>query len=292
MLVLSINLVKHLSLMKIKRLFTLLILLSLTGCTTWSTNSESTQSHSPRSSQNPSTSIPTTENQSVSNAPRPINQTSGSPTPIKENNVEKFYVVFGRRYAVMKDSTGFQEQGIASWYGHPFHGQKTSNGEIYDMHQMTAAHKHLPLPTFVKVTRNDNGRSIIVRVNDRGPFKDDRIIDLSFAAAQQLDMIKAGTTQVSIQALDDLNADIISQRKQATPVFVQVGSFQEQDNALSSQDLLKSIGINNSRIIKSSNAFKQSLFRLQVGPLSTGQEYDNLINQLKTIGIHDTVIIR
>ncbi len=106
------------------------------------------------------------------------------------------YVVFGRRYFIMDSASGFVEKGIASWYGRKFHGRATASGEIYDMHAMTAAHKSLPLPTWVRVRNLDNGKSIVVKVNDRGPFVDDRIIDLSYEAAKRLDMIGPGTARV------------------------------------------------------------------------------------------------
>lgn len=111
------------------------------------------------------------------------------------------YEVFGKRYRVMDSAEGFSQQGIASWYGSKFHGNATSSGEIYDMHKLTAAHKHLPLPTFVQVTRVDNGQSIIVKVNDRGPFVDERIIDLSYGAAAKLDMLGSGKSEVVVKAL-------------------------------------------------------------------------------------------
>jgi rare lipoprotein A len=117
------------------------------------------------------------------------------------------YVVFGERYRVLDTSAGFVEEGIASWYGEPFHGRRTSSGETYDMHQLTAAHKHLPLPTYALVTNLENGRRIVVRVNDRGPFHGSRIIDLSYAAAKELDMIGPGTARVEVRALDPPASD-------------------------------------------------------------------------------------
>jgi rare lipoprotein A len=117
------------------------------------------------------------------------------------------YVVFGERYTVMETSAGYEEQGIASWYGEPFHGRRTSSGEIYDMHKLSAAHKSLPLPTYVEVTNLENGRQIVVRVNDRGPFHDGRVIDLSYAAARKLDIVGPGTAEVRVRALDPPAAD-------------------------------------------------------------------------------------
>ena len=113
------------------------------------------------------------------------------------------YEVFGRQYEVMdlEDARDFSEEGVASWYGKKFHGRRTSSGEPYDMYTLTAAHTSLPLPTYVQVTNLDNGKSVIVRVNDRGPFAHDRIIDLSYAAAERIDMLDAGTAPVRIEAL-------------------------------------------------------------------------------------------
>ena len=107
------------------------------------------------------------------------------------------------RYTVMNSSTGYRERGVASWYGKKFHGRSTSSGERYDMYAMTAAHKTLPLPTNVRVTNLDNGRSITVRVNDRGPFVKNRLIDLSYAAAKELDVVANGTGMVEVVALNN-----------------------------------------------------------------------------------------
>ncbi|MGB5325609.1 MAG: septal ring lytic transglycosylase RlpA family protein, partial [Pseudomonadales bacterium] len=112
------------------------------------------------------------------------------------------YTVFGKSYRVLDDARGYRERGPASWYGKKFHGRSTANGERYDMYQMTAAHKHLPLPSYVRVRNLENGREIIVRVNDRGPFHGNRIIDLSYAAATKLGMLRNGTAEVEIEVID------------------------------------------------------------------------------------------
>ena len=122
--------------------------------------------------------------------------------PLSKYGNPPSYVVFGKRYHTLKTANGFNERGIASWYGKKFHGRKTSSGEVYDMYKMTAAHKHLPLPTFVKVKNLENGKIITVRVNDRGPFHDNRIIDLSYAAATKLGILGKGTAAVEIWAVD------------------------------------------------------------------------------------------
>ena len=118
----------------------------------------------------------------------------------KTGNMEN-YTVFGKRYRVMDSAAGFRETGVASWYGQKFHGRKTSSGDIYNMNLMTAAHKHLPLPTYVRVENLDNGKSVVVLVNDRGPFVGNRVIDMSYAAAKALDMVETGTANVSIVGL-------------------------------------------------------------------------------------------
>lgn len=112
------------------------------------------------------------------------------------------YEVRGVRYHVQPDSVGFKDKGMASWYGSKFHGHKTSNGEIYDMYAMSAAHKTLPIPTYLRVTNLKNGRQAIVRVNDRGPFHENRIIDLSYAAALKLGFVKRGVARVKLEAID------------------------------------------------------------------------------------------
>ncbi len=125
------------------------------------------------------------------------------------------YTVLGKTYTVLPDSKGFVEQGIASWYGNKFHGRKTSNGEIYSMYGMTAAHKNLPIPSYVRVTNLDNGRQVVVRVNDRGPFHEGRVIDLTYAAASKLGFVKLGTAPVRVEAVGP-GDQLVS--AQATPV--------------------------------------------------------------------------
>ncbi len=159
--------------------------------------------------------------------------------PSRYGNPES-YTVLGRTYRVLDSADGFSERGIASWYGNKFHGKRTSSGEPYDMYAMTAAHKTLPIPVHVKVTNLDNGKTVIVRVNDRGPFKDGRIIDLSYAAAHKIGMTGTGTARVEIQALDGedkqpntrlAEGDGSAAVAEEGPFFVQVGSFRREDSA-------------------------------------------------------------
>ena len=150
---------------------------------------------------------------------------------------QKPYEVDGQRYDPLRDHQGFVQTGIASWYGKKFHGRKTSNGEIYDMYAMTAAHKTLPMGVDVRVSHLQTGRSILVRVNDRGPFVAGRIIDLSYSAASQLGIVEAGTAQVRIEALGYRRVEDgqISYRSptsyDAGSFAVQIGAFGVADNA-------------------------------------------------------------
>ena len=112
------------------------------------------------------------------------------------------YVVYNKKYHVLPSSAGYKSTGLASWYGSKFHGYRTSSGELYDMYGMTAAHKTLPLPTYVRVKNLDNGREVIVKVNDRGPFHGNRLLDLSYAAATKLDILGRGTGRIEVTAID------------------------------------------------------------------------------------------
>lgn len=156
--------------------------------------------------------------------PEPIAPfTPGNKTP---------YEVFGEVYEVMPDSFGYVEIGVASWYGKKFHGRLTSNGERYDMYQLSAAHKTLPIPSMVKVTNLDNGKSIVLRINDRGPFHDNRIIDLSYAAAKAIGYADQGIAPVVVEALDEVNHPeryaAAKQQPHGTQYYLQLGAFSEE----------------------------------------------------------------
>jgi len=168
----------------------------------------------------------------------------------------KSYTVRGKTYYVLKSAHDFKQQGIASWYGNKFHGHKTSNGEIYDMYQMTAAHKTLPLPTYVEVTNLKNNKKIIVRVNDRGPFYTGRIIDLSYVAAKKLGITKSGTGQVKITAINIAN-------KQQQSHYIQVGAYSNKQNALRQKNKIKQL-INQPVLIKTAYKNKKAIYRVQI----------------------------
>ncbi len=202
------------------------------------------------------------------------------------------YVVFGKRYNVMASAGNFNERGIASWYGNKFHGRRTSSGEPYDMFGMTAAHKHLPLPTYVEVTNLENGRKVIVKVNDRGPFHQNRIIDLSYVAAAKLGITAKGTGLVEVRVIDprkpNQSAPAIlasSGDKDLHPgLFIQAGAFKDKTNAMRMRSRL-SESLNNPIRITEFNASGDVLYRVQVGPLNQVQVADTISLQLENMGI-------
>lgn len=219
------------------------------------------------------------------------------------------YEVFGKRYTVMPSSDGYRERGVASWYGTKFHGNLTSNREVYDMHKMTAAHKTLPLPSYVRVRNLRNNRSIVVRVNDRGPFVHNRIIDLSYSAARKLDMIRDGTSLVEVTAIsfDDAQGDhptrkitpaapaealesVPGSAASGNQIFVQVGAFGERQNAERRLRLLSSSGIDNAFIYEDLSSIP-ALQRVRIGPVADVLQYDLIVEELETIGIMDPYLI-
>lgn len=197
-----------------------------------------------------------------------------------------FYEVLGKRYFVMADSAGYLERGIASWYGPGFHAASTSNGERYDMYAMTAAHKTLPLPSYVQVTNLKNGKSVVVRVNDRGPFKDGRIIDLSYTAAAKLDMLKDGTTFVEVRALTPQTNESTAPTATASNLFVQAGAFSTEANASSLLERLRAQGVQNG-FVRRDDVNGRTLYRVRIGPLPSVGEFDRIVAKLKSLGLAD-----
>lgn len=203
-----------------------------------------------------------------------------------------FYKVLGKRYVVLATADGYLERGVASWYGPTFHGESTSNGEKYDMYGMTAAHKTLPLPTYARVTNLKNGRTIVVRINDRGPFVSNRLIDLSYSAALKLDMLKEGTTLVEVKALTVQDPDELTRAAQAPPpaLYIQAGAFSDQHNAQRVVDRLHNGGLASAVILTPPDG-KPPLYRVRLGPVSTVPEFDQLAAKLKALGIPDARLV-
>lgn len=225
--------------------------------------------------------------------------------PYKKAN-SRPYTVRGKHYQVLKTAKGFSQTGTASWYGKKFHGHLTANGEIYNMYSMSAAHKNLPLPCYLKVTNLSNQKSVIVRVNDRGPFYEDRIIDLSYSAAYKLGMLKTGTAQVEISAITDFNQlkkkQVIKPYKVATKALptvetpikvkkihtpkkvvpspvIQVFTTKEESLAKKSADALAFMYHIRARYLKN-----EGVYRIYLGPFSSAKETNNVLEQLQSNG--------
>lgn len=204
------------------------------------------------------------------------------------------YVVNGERYHVRDSARGYVAEGVASWYGSKFHGRRTSSGEPYDMYEMTAAHRSLPLPTYVRVENLDNGRSTVVRVNDRGPFVDDRLIDLSYAAATRLGVIDHGTARVRVRALTpgESTADSKSGADAADAdadrdgeVYLQVGAFREYANAQRMRARVRGTGIQPVDVKKAESAAGESVYRVRVGPLDADTDREAMLGSLDEAGV-------
>lgn len=205
------------------------------------------------------------------------------------------YVVFGKRYHVMQSSEGYHERGIASWYGTKFHAQRTSSGEKYSMLTMTAAHKTLPLPTYVMVTNLNNGKHVIVKVNDRGPFHENRIIDLSYVAAKKLGITATGTGLVEVTAIDPKHQEsysskpILVENKNAK-LYLQIGAFSQLANAEQLSDRIEPLTSAPIRV-KEGTKDDKPIYRVQIGPLASVDLSDSLHHKLQTEGLGEPVTV-
>jgi rare lipoprotein A len=197
-----------------------------------------------------------------------------------------FYEVFGERYYVLPSSEGYKARGVASWYGKEFHGRRTSSGTVYDMNQLTAAHRVLPLPSLVRVTNLGNGRSVVVTVNDRGPFKKSREIDLSYAAAVELDMVRSGTAEVEVEAVTRDPPAGVAVPPPVPPglLFMQLGAYRDRGNAERMQATLAAKGVSNT-VIRYDEGGSVALYRVRIGPLAGSAEYDALADRLAGFGL-------
>jgi rare lipoprotein A len=212
------------------------------------------------------------------------------------------YTVFGRSYVPNVANEAFRQSGVASWYGRKFHGQKTSIGETYDMYAMTAAHPTLPLPSYVRVTNPANNRSVIVRLNDRGPFHQDRVIDLSYVAAAKLDLIRRGSGLVTVERVfpgDDLNLAAqpalvpmpmpvpVATSVTTSPVNAEAGQLYLQLGAFSSAENAEIFRARMSRELTWNQEpiavlQKDGLYRVRLGPYRTRDEAERIAAQIKT----------
>lgn len=224
-------------------------------------------------------------------APQDI--TTQDAVPIHENYNpanNNSYAVFGKRYHPLDSGKGYEAIGEASWYGQKFHGHLTANGETYNMYQMSAAHKTLPIPSYVKVTNLKNQTAVVVRVNDRGPFHDNRLIDLSYAAAKKLNMLKTGTAHVKLQVVHVTPDGYVTIGKEQPPLptediqktdkalFIQVAALQDEKvDALAK-------GLTMLYQVPSHVPSDNGIYRLRLGPLTSEQEASKLLHELKASG--------
>jgi rare lipoprotein A len=216
-----------------------------------------------------------------------------------------YYEVNGRRYQVLASAEDYTERGVASWYGPDFHGHNTSSGEPYDMYAMTAAHRTLPIPCYARVTNLANGRSVVVRINDRGPFVANRIVDLSYTAALRLDIVRTGTAFVELRTVQPAEmptttavppappapatlATATPPAPAATPpplvaLFIQVGAFAEAGNARRLSERLRATGITQVFTVNTT-ATGRLLHRVRIGPITRVEDFDRLAARLASLG--------
>jgi rare lipoprotein A len=254
----------------------LLYALALAGC--------SVVAHRPTPAPPPPPAVPPAPPPNVSSIPDAVPRVE----PRSAHGNPPFYDVLGQRYYVLLTADGYIERGVASWYGPTFHGGNTSSGEPYDMYGMTAAHKTLPLPSYARVTNLRNGKSVVVRINDRGPFVANRLIDLSYTAAVRLDMIRDGTTLVEVRALTPGIPDELARSAELPPpaLYVQAGAFADPQNAQHLLERLQAAGMARAFIVLPPEG-KSHLYRVRLGPVGSVAEFDELTARLAALGIRD-----
>jgi peptidoglycan lytic transglycosylase len=214
------------------------------------------------------------------------------------------YSVWGKSYRVLDSNSGYVQRGVASWYGEKFHGHKTSNGEVFNMYTMSAAHKNLRIPSYARVTNLDNGHSVVVRVNDRGPFHGDRLIDLSYAAAKKLGYLGTGTARVEVAAITvrpDGSMTLAGQpygdktaseptAGAAKALFVQVGSFSQRDSAETLLDRVRQV-VGSPMRLKEVVTTEGRFHRVQVGPFSDESQALAAQSQLENRGFEQSILL-
>ncbi|ACJ18368.1 septal ring lytic transglycosylase RlpA family protein [Coxiella burnetii] len=219
------------------------------------------------------------------------------PLPRSKYGNPSSYTVNGKRYHVLKTARGYQRRGIASWYGTKFHGQLTSTREPYNMLAMTGASPVLPIPCFVRVTNLSNGRSVVVKINDRGPFAPNRILDLSYAAAKKLGYVNRGTALVEVKAIDFTHphspTKSVTLAKAASPshLFIQLGAFRERTHAENLKRELRAY-IKKPIFVLRSIYNQLPLYRVQIGPLSNINESNYLHDELKKLGFGEIITMK
>ncbi len=205
------------------------------------------------------------------------------PDPILAVGNKSPYSVNGVSYRILDDYQAYRERGTASWYGSKFHGHETSNGEIFDLYAPSAAHKTLPIPCYARVTNLANGRSVIVRVNDRGPFHGDRLIDLSYAAAVKLGYMAQGTAEVEVEVLQIAGVDDRRNAPGSHYRYLQLGAFGAESSALRLQSELQAF-LQVPVSVTEVDASGKLLYRVRVGPVASADELALVQQQLRDSG--------
>ena len=234
----------------------------------------------------------------------------GDETPSRYGNPSR-YTVLGKTYDLVPSCKGYHDRGIASWYGTQFHGGRTSDGETYDMYAMTAANKVVPIPCYARVTNLQNGKSVVVKINDRGPFVGNRLIDLSYAAASRLEMLGTGTALVDVQAVTTGEANpppaaapvtapaaatvasttIPTVAPEVNPkIFLQVGAYAERTNADAALQKLTVNGVQKAFVLPAAEN-GHTLYKVRIGPVAGVDGVDALSSRLAALGYPDAQIV-
>ena len=305
-----------------KTVFVLLVLASLVGCSQFPEQPKDNKPWGPPGSNLPAT--PTHKGDYGPDHPVDVSKVHDAvPTdvsPSKSGNPSS-YTVLGQTYTLVPACKGYHDRGIASWYGMQFNGGRTSDGETYDMYAMTAANKVVPIPCYARVTNLKNGKSVVVKINDRGPFVANRLIDLSYAAASKLDMLGGGTALVDVQAVGpgDLpppatTAPVASTSVAALPsvaaitpapppvtaatpattgapqIFLQVGAYAGKDNADRAAAKLTAAGLIHAFVLPVTEG-SHTLYKVRIGPLADVDAVDKLSTQVAGLGFQNAQIV-
>lgn len=218
--------------------------------------------------------------------------------PLSRQGNRSPYTVRGIKYHIADISNGFEEHGYASWYGLKFHGELTSNGEVYNMYAMSAAHKNLPIPSYVRVTNLDNNKQVIVRVNDRGPFHEGRVIDLSYAAATKLGYAKKGTARVKVELIRSQRNNVSSGVNEGLDVtdkvahFIQLGAFSSKSSAEKMLSQVKRDHQTSEVFIASAAVGSSVIHRVRVGPFFNESEAQSSLKKIRSNGFSGAQIIQ
>ncbi|WP_251358326.1 septal ring lytic transglycosylase RlpA family protein [Kangiella sp. TOML190] len=280
-----------------KKLYLIFAVSLLSACATTDIQSPGSQEPLDRSIPD---SAPSDSDRSFSN------KTPREPKPRVENKSRygnpPYYEQDGKVYHVLDSADGYIDVGVASWYGKKFHGRRTSSGEIYDMYQFTAAHKTLPLPSYARVTNIDTGKTVVVKVNDRGPFVKNRLIDLSYAAAKKLGYDDKGTARVEVQVLasprstgvgatyerGELVIPPIKEQNSTPGLFVQVGAFSDALRADTLAARLREFFQQPIKVTPFKNSQGMTLNRVRIGPLGDGSTAESILQQLRQYDLGST----